>query len=678
MDATSTSLDRRRRAGAPAEAEDSPPAAGRPDLDLDVVAAPSGHRLWAALRTPLGATAAGLLGLVLLTALLAPLLWTGPAEAIDTSNILAGPSAQHWIGTDALGRDLFSRVLVATRLSVLLALAATGIAVGVGLILGSAPVLLGPTAGQAVAWLIGVAVAFPGLLLALFFAVIFGASQTGAVCAIGLAGAPSFARLCHTMIAGVMGRDFVAAARVGGIGRGRVLIRHVLPNIAEPLVVQATMGAGSVLLSFAGLSFLGLGVKAPAYDWGRLMNEGLSGIFIHPLAALGPGLAVVLAGLAFNLTGETAARSLGLAAQGGFVSLARPQRPARSAGPAPAAVPSTDEPARTVLTVEGLEVAFPGPAGPLRPVRGVSFSLAAGQALGLVGESGSGKSLTALAVAQLIEPPGQVEAKRLRFAGTDLGALGPRAQRHLLGTSLAMVFQDPMTSLNPTMRVGSQLAEVSRQHYGLRRRAAWRRAVERLAAVRIDQSERRARQYPHEFSGGMRQRAMIGMGVMGTPRLIIADEPTTALDVTVQQQVLDLLRSIRRQDQVALWLISHDVSVVAEVCDRVMVMYAGRIVEELPIERLRHDARHPYTRLLVAAVPDMTTDLTAPLPTIPGRPVEVGQTPPGCAFAPRCPLAGALCRSSDPELEPDGADGRVACWRAGAALPGSEPAEAMP
>ncbi|MDR1387409.1 MAG: dipeptide/oligopeptide/nickel ABC transporter permease/ATP-binding protein [Propionibacteriaceae bacterium] len=649
------------------------------DWEAPTDLAPTRRRLLAALRTPLGASAAILLGLVLLTALLAPLLWSGRAEAIDTSNLLAGPSAQHWIGTDALGRDLFCRVLVATRLSVLLALAATGLSVGVGLALGAAPVWLGPVAGQAVVWFIGAAVAFPGLLLALFFAVIFGASQTGAVCAIGLAGAPSFARLCHTLIAGVMGRDFVAAARVGGISRGRILFRHVLPNVAEPLVVQATMGAGGVLLSFAGLSFLGLGVKAPAYDWGRLMNEGLSGIFIHPLAALGPGLAVVLAGLAFNLTGEAAARSLGLAAQGGYVAGSLPARSARSGRtaarpPAPPPAPAQ----REILTVEGLRVFFPGPDGPLQPVRGVSFSVAAGQALGLVGESGSGKSLTALAVAQLIEAPGQVEAGRLSFCGADLLADGPRLWRHLLGTSMAMVFQDPMTSLNPTMRVGDQLAEVSRQHYGLGRRPAWRRAVERLAAVRIDQAERRARQYPHEFSGGMRQRAMIGMGVMGSPRLIIADEPTTALDVTVQEQVLDLLRSIRRQDQVAIWLISHDVAVVSEVCDRVMVMYAGRIVEELPVARLRHDARHPYTRLLVAAVPDMTTDLAAPLPTIPGRPVEVGQFPPGCAFAPRCPAAVPLCRRRDPELEPDGAGGRVACWRAGQPWPAVDWTEAAP
>ena len=195
-----------------------------------------------------------------------------------------------------------------------------------------------------------------------------------------------------------------------------------------------------------------------------------------------------------------------------------------------------------MLDVRDLEVTFPGPHGPIRPVRGLTFAVRRGEALGIVGESGSGKSLTALAVSRLVADPGRVDATRLELLGTDLRARDSKAQRRLLGTSLAMVFQDPMTSFNPTRRIGGQLAEVSRHHHGLGRKAALARAVDRLRAVRITDAERRAHQYPHEFSGGMRQRAMIGMGLMGTPALIVADEPTTALDVTVQQQVLDLLR----------------------------------------------------------------------------------------------------------------------------------------
>jgi oligopeptide/dipeptide ABC transporter ATP-binding protein len=228
-----------------------------------------------------------------------------------------------------------------------------------------------------------------------------------------------------------------------------------------------------------------------------------------------------------------------------------------------------------------------------------------------------------------------------------------------------MVFQDPMTSFNPTKRMGGQLAEVAVEHEGLSSKDALARAVDRFDAVKLPEPERRVKQYPHEFSGGMRQRAMIAMGLMATPKLIIADEPTTALDVTVQQQVLALLQSIREEDDVALLLISHDVSVVAEICDRVLVMYAGRIVEDLPAHELATGAQHPYTRALLAAVPDMSTDLDLPLATVPGRPVDPAQVPVGCAYAARCPLADARCRGLDPELISDEAGRRVACWHAG-------------
>jgi oligopeptide/dipeptide ABC transporter ATP-binding protein len=298
----------------------------------------------------------------------------------------------------------------------------------------------------------------------------------------------------------------------------------------------------------------------------------------------------------------------------------------------------------------------------------VSLTLRAGEAVGVVGESGSGKSMTALAIAQLIEEPGRVSAERLDFCATDLRS-GPRGTHDaLLGTSLAVVFQDPMTSLNPVMRVGSQLVEAARRHQGLTLRQACARASDRLRAVHLADPERRLRQYPHEFSGGMRQRVMIAMGIMGTPRLVVADEPTTALDMTVQRQVLDVLQEVRRDHGTALLLISHDVSVVSSVCERVLVMYAGRIVEDLPSADLHTAARHPYTRALIGAVPDMTTDLDAPLTTIPGHPVDPQHVPAGCAFAARCPLVTERCRQEEPTLRADAA-GTVACWHVGRPLP---------
>jgi peptide/nickel transport system permease protein len=625
------------------------------------------------MRTPLGISAIVLLLLVLATAVFAPILWSGKADAIDTNNLLAGPSAEHWIGTDNLGRDLFYRVLVATRLSIVLALFATLVSVTIGLLLGVLPLLLGPRFGRVITWAVGIAVAFPGLLLALFFAVIFGTGWLGAVLAIGIAGAPSFARLCQTLISGVASRDYVSAARVGGVGRIRVLTRHVLPNIGEPLIVNATIGAGGTLLAFASLSFLGLGVQAPSYDWGRLMGDGLSGIYENPLAALAPGMAVVIAGLAFNLVGESAARALGITSISPLAAVKKKLQARSHDSVAPEA-----EHGDAVLEVSDLRVSFPGATGPVNPVRGISFSIRRGEAVGIVGESGSGKSLTALSIAQLVEQPGEVQAEKLDFAGRALLDGDPTRNRRLLGTSLAMVFQDPMTSFNPTKRMGNQLAEVAVEHEGLSSKDALARAVEKFDAVLLPDPERRVKQYPHEFSGGMRQRAMIAMGLMATPKLIIADEPTTALDVTVQQQVLALLQSIRAQDDVSLLLISHDVSVVAEICDRVLVMYAGRIVEDLPAHELATAAKHPYTRALLAAVPDMTTDLNQPLATVPGRPVDPAQVPSGCAFAARCPLADAHCRASDPELVSDEVGNRVACWHAGEPIPLAIPVQRSP
>jgi peptide/nickel transport system permease protein len=631
-------------------------------------------RLTRALRTPVGISAAALLGLVLLLAIFAPVLWGAQASAIDTFHILQGPSAAHWLGTNDLGQDVFYRVLVASRLSVELALTATAIGVACGLIIGTAPLIVGRRAGRLITAAVNVAVAFPALLLALFFAVIFGIGAKGALLAIGFALTPSFARLTRTLSASVAGLDYIAAARIAGVSRFRLLTRHVLPNIGETLIVNATIGAGDALLSFAGLSFLGLGVQAPSYDWGQLLTDGLQGIYTRPAAALAPGVAVVVAGLAFNLFGEALAAGLGVPSPRlGKLGLRGPAAdPAAEAPPASSDADASDP----VLSVSGLRVEFPGG---VRPVRGISFTIGRGEAVGVVGESGSGKSLTALAVARLLEAPAQVSAGRLSLLGQDLlptdgstagrTTMSGRELRRFLGVHAGLVFQDPMTSFNPVKRVGAQLAEVAAQHQGMSRRAAAARAVDRLRAVHIPRAERRARQFPHELSGGMRQRAMIGMAVMGEPALVIADEPTTALDVTVQRQVLRLLKSIQAGGDgsggaMALLFISHDITVVGAVCDRVMVMYAGRIVEQLPATDLLTHARHPYTRALLAAVPSMETSRELPLAVIPGRPADPANLPGGCAFAPRCPFADAACAASDPELVADDAGREVACWHA--------------
>jgi oligopeptide/dipeptide ABC transporter, ATP-binding protein, C-terminal domain len=583
---------------------------------------------------------------MVILAIAGPPIWGEAAERVDPQAVLQGASAGHPFGTDNLGRDLLARVLVATRLSLLLALIATAVGGIAGVLLGALPSVLPRPLARFVTGAVNTLVAFPGLLLAMFTAVISGLGARGAVLGVAAAIAPGVARLTQTLSASVAGADYVAAARMLGVSRPRILVRHVLPNIAEPLILNLTQAMGLALLALASMSFLGLGVQPPDFDWGRLLFDGLPRIYVTPAVALGPAAAVALAGIGFNLLGDALAQAA--------------SRRATHAGEVVAAADGSAEEAGTpdpgaVLEVRGLTVAFPGG---LTPVRGVSLTIAPGEIVGLVGESGCGKSLTAAAIGGLVPYPGVVRAEALRLCGTETAEMSPKE----LGTSLAMVFQDPMASLNPALRVGGQLAEVAIVHENASRADAHRRAVDRLGHVRIPEPERRARQHPHELSGGMRQRAVIAMGLMGTPRLIIADEPTTALDVTVQRQILTLLREVTAETGAATLFISHDIAVVGELCDRVVVMYAGRVVEELPAKELAEGAAHPYTRALIASVPDMETDRTRPLAGIPGRPPTPAEFTDGCAFAPRCPLATARCAERPPLVEHDGPGHRVACW----------------
>ncbi len=602
-----------------------------------------------ALRTPVGIAATiGLIVLILL-AIFAPMIWSDEASKIDILHASEGSSSAHWLGTDALGRDIFYRVLVATRLSVFLAVLAAGLGALLGTPIGAIPALFGGRIGRLVTGFINLAIALPALLVAIFVAAVVGIGARGAVIGIAVAVAPYYARLSQTLSSSVAGSDYIAAARMLGVRRDQLLRRHVLPNIAEPLLITGSISVGDALLSLAGLSFIGLGVQPPQYDWGRMLNEGLSRIYETPVVALGPAVAITLAALTFALFGEVLAKAAGGA---GARRWARGEIPA----PLPAAALCSDG---EVVAVDDLSVSFPGGAA---PVRGISLRVAPGEIVGIVGESGSGKTLTAMALADLLPASAHLTASRLCLFGSDPRALSDSQRRRLLGRSLAVVYQDPMSALNPALRVGRQVGEVAEVHQELSKSEARKRAVQGLRAVRIGNADARARQYPHEFSGGMRQRAVIAMGLMADPKLIIADEPTTALDVTVQQQILHLLRDVSVARASAAILISHDVAVVSQLCSRVIVMYAGRIMEELDVETLVAGPAHPYTAALVASVPTMETDRARPLASIPGRAPTPYDDSPGCPFAPRCPRASARCQAEMPPLAPHSPTHRSACW----------------
>ena len=322
-----------------------------------------------------------------------------------------------------------------------------------------------------------------------------------------------------------------------------------------------------------------------------------------------------------------------------------------------------------LLDVRDLQVHFRTPAGVNRAVDGVSFAVAPGETLAVVGESGCGKSVTAMSLLRLIpDPPGRI-AGAARFQGRDLLHLGEREMRAIRGNEISMIFQEPMTSLNPVLTVGHQIAEPLRLHQGLGRRAARDRAVEMLALAGIPEPDRRVDSYPHQMSGGMRQRAMIAIALACNPRLLIADEPTTALDVTIQAQILDLMQDLKRRVGAAIILITHDLGVVAEVAERVMVMYAGLKVEEAPVAELFKRPLHPYTRGLLGAVPRLGSSLAGDAPgrlaEIPGHVPGLRTRISGCVFADRCALADGLCRAHAPALVARGGGHALACFHAG-------------
>jgi len=314
-----------------------------------------------------------------------------------------------------------------------------------------------------------------------------------------------------------------------------------------------------------------------------------------------------------------------------------------------------------LLSVRGLTTEFPGDSGPVRAVDNISFSIPRGGTVGLVGESGCGKSVTSLSIMRLVSPPGRVSAGDVVFDGINLTNIAEDEMRRFRGNKISMIFQEPMTSLNPVFTIGAQVAEVFRIHRGLSRDAARMEAIEMLRMVRIPAPETRVDEYPHQLSGGMRQRVMIAMALACRPKLLIADEPTTALDVTIQAQILELMSALQRELGTSILLITHDLGVVAEVCESVIVMYAGRVVERAPVKSIFITPRHPYTRGLLNSIPRLGRKVSR-LPVIQGSVPAPGKYPQGCRFQERCPRVLDKCRVAEPVLESYSSGHEVACW----------------
>ncbi|MGE5704577.1 MAG: ABC transporter ATP-binding protein [Clostridia bacterium] len=316
-----------------------------------------------------------------------------------------------------------------------------------------------------------------------------------------------------------------------------------------------------------------------------------------------------------------------------------------------------------ILEVKDLHVSFQTYAGEVKAVRGVNFHVNRGEAVAIVGESGCGKSVTAQTLMKLIPmPPGKIKKGEILFNGADIVKKSTKEMEAIRGKEIGMIFQDPMTSLNPTMTIGNQIMEGLVKHQNMSGAQARARAIELLTMVGIPQPERRVTQYPHEFSGGMRQRAMIAIALACSPQLLIADEPTTALDVTIQAQILDLMRDLQKQTGTSIILITHDLGVVAEMCDRVIVMYAGKVIETGTVDDIFYNPQHPYTKGLLRSVPRLDLNRDEPLTPIYGTPPDLLNPPVGCGFTARCENAMRVCKEFDPELNDISKTQRAACW----------------
>ena len=477
--------------------------------------------------------------------------------------------------------------------------------------------------------------------------------------ALGILFSTSFLRLARGVVLAEREEVYVRSARVIGASDCRILLRHIFPNIAPPLIVQVTLTVGAVLLSEAGLSFIGLGVQPPEASWGTMLNSAAAYMELNWFLSVPPGIAIILTVLSVNLLGDVLRDSIGRGIAVDIEPDAPVMRFQTAPGDAKAAPASRPGRENEVLRVEGLQVTLGADPGP-PIITDLSFGIARGETLGLVGESGSGKTLTGLAILGLMSKGLRATHGSIVLNGRDLRTLAQSEIETVRGNEVAMVFQDPTTSLNPAFSVGSQIAEVLRTKQRLSRKEAWDRAVELIDRVGIPRPAERAKAYPHELSGGMAQRIAIARALSCNPLLLIADEPTTALDVTVQQEILDLFRDLQAEFGMAILFITHDLAVAADICDRVSVMYAGEMVEMAEVNALFAKPRHPYTRGLLTAMPH-ASDREPPLPTIRGNVPRPGSWPAGCRFSNRCDFSTPACNARVPLA---GADRLVRCVRA--------------
>ncbi|MEG3662442.1 dipeptide/oligopeptide/nickel ABC transporter permease/ATP-binding protein [Celeribacter halophilus] len=593
-------------------------------------------------RNRLAGLGAVILGMIIILVAITPLLPLPDPNATATADRFLRPFSEgHLLGTDHLGRDILARLLYGTRVSLAIGLVSAFLAAFFGSAIGIVAGYFGGRIDNVIMRLIDMLMAFPYILLALAIVAALGPGLMNALIAVAAVNVPFFARNIRGITVSLAGREFIDAARLAGLGHTRIILSELLPNVLPVIVIGISTTVGWMILETAGLSFLGLGSQPPNADLGSMLGEARAALITAPHTSIIPGIMIFLIVMSINLLGDGVRDALDPRLKSG--ALTRPRATTRV--DRKGTVPQADQ--KGLLNIQSLETQFHVGPRVYRAVNEVSLHVSAGECLGIIGESGSGKSVTALSVMGLVaSPPGVITGGAVRYDGEDLLDASYERLRQKRGNNVAYIFQDPLATLHPLYKIGDQLIEAIQSHNNTSTKEARAKALELLKSVRIPNAQERLDSYPHEMSGGMRQRVGIAMALANDPQVIIADEPTTALDVTVQAQILALLDDLRRERGLAIIFITHDFGVVAQLCDRVAVMYAGRIVEEGPTKAVLDAPAHPYTKRLIACVPELGGGRRE-LAAIPGLPPVVDRLPEGCAFAARCDKAQDACRRGD-------------------------------
>ena len=633
------------------------------------------------LRHPLGAVSLAVLALIVVCCALAPVIAPYPRDASDFTHELSGPAGAHWLGTDELGRDILTRLLYGGQSTLLAAALAAAIAVAIGTALGVAGGYLRGRTDRVLTFWGDLLLTIPLLVVLIVVVSVFPASLYPAMLPLGLLLSAPPMRVIRSVTMTIREDRYIEAARVSGLSHWQIMRRHVLPRIYGPIVVQATLAASVAVMLASGLAFLGFGVQVPAPSWGTMVAEAASQYQQQPWFLVPTGGIIALTVLSLGLLGDALRDAVtgewtGQSARG---RLARRLSAAGSQSTASSRTAAADPGPIPLLAVRDLRVTVPGPGGGTVLVSGMSFDLFPGRTLAIVGESGCGKSVTARALLGVAPPGARVDGSiRLHSippggrppvppgalpGSTELAGAREAQWRAVRGRRIAFVGQEPLSGLDPTQTVGAALSEVIRAYSGCGRKQATERALALLRRVKLDDPERVAKLYPHQVSGGMAQRVTIARALAGDPEILVADEPTTALDVTIQAGILALLRSLQLTSGIAVLLVTHDWGVVAGLADDVLVMYAGQAVERSAAPDVFGAPRHPYTEALLRSDPHAAAPGRA-LPVIAGTVPSPGQWPAGCRFAGRCGYVTADCTAAEPALAQAGPGHEARCIHA--------------